>query len=79
MSEVLYPPDCIDIHFKTLDVVDDAVKLFAADPVIGVVLLPKAYFLWEETGYALRLPNRAIERVINLLERFKVPFFVEAS
>jgi hypothetical protein len=81
MSRVLHPAaGCIHIHFDTLEVVEDAVRLFALDPVVDIVLLPETQLLFLDNDYALRMPDRANKRVMGLLKEYGVPFtHVEAA
>jgi len=74
-SQVLHPAaGCLQLHFGTLDSVEDAIDLFDADPVIAIAMLHKAHLLFSHSGYELRLPNRANKRVLRLLEQYGIPF-----
>jgi hypothetical protein len=78
--QVLHPAaGCIHIHFDTLEVVEDAVSLFALDPVVDIVLLPETQLLFLDNGYALRMPNRANKRVVGLLEQHGIPFTADTA
>ncbi|HUD02489.1 MAG TPA: hypothetical protein VMR46_00510 [Candidatus Paceibacterota bacterium] len=80
MPQVLHPAaGCLQLNFGTLEVVEGAVRLFALDPVVDIVLLPKTHLLFLGDGYALRMPDRANERVMGLLEQHGIPFTAGTS
>jgi hypothetical protein len=79
-SQVLHPAaGCLQLHFGTLESVEDAIDLFDADPVIAIAMLHKAHLLFCNNGYELRLPNRANKRVLRLLEQYGIPFTAGTS
>jgi hypothetical protein len=81
-SQVLHPlAGSINIHFKAPEHVEDAVRLFDADPVLGIVALRETHLLFPGIGhYTLCMPGRAEKRVRWLLENYEVTFAsVEAA
>ncbi|MDE1924712.1 MAG: hypothetical protein KGH79_00840 [Patescibacteria group bacterium] len=79
MSNVLFAEKSTSVRFASLDEVEKAIKIFAADPVIDMVLLGDAELLWDLSGYELRVPARADGRIELLLDRYEVPFVLQSA
>ena len=71
-------PAYASVLFPSFTAFEKAMRIFEADPTIDITILPHAELYWGILGYELEIPARANGHIVDVLDRYQVPFVLEA-